>query len=171
MLWRLTVVFTVLSVLGFGGGNTIFPQMYRDVVDHYHWVTASEFARYFALGRLAPGPGTTMSALVGYKVAGFVGALVAAIATFLPAAIIVFGIAHLWDRFAEHPWRDPFARAMVPIVLGLTWIGVVFLGHGALDAAPSYAIMLGVAALSLWTRLNASLIVLLAGVAGIVFYR
>jgi chromate transporter len=171
MLWRLTVVFTVLSVLGFGGGNTIFPQMYRDVVDHYHWVSAAEFARYFALGRLAPGPGTTMSALIGYKVAGMVGAVVAAVTTFLPAALIVYGIAHLWDRFEEHPWRDVFARAMVPIVLGLSWVGVVFLGRGALDAPSAYVIAFGVAALSMLTRLNASLIVLLAGLVGVVLYR
>jgi chromate transporter len=171
MLWRLTVVFTVLSALGFGGGNTIFPQMYRDVVEQYHWVSAADFARDFALGRMAPGPGTTMSALIGYQVAGMVGAVIAAAAMFVPAAIVVYGLAYIWDHFEEHPWRDVFARAMVPIVLGLSWVGVVFLGHGALDVPSTYIIALVVAALALLTRLNVSLIVLLAGVAGAVIYR
>jgi len=36
--WQLVAVFAVLSVLGFGGGNAIVPQMYADVVTHHHWI-------------------------------------------------------------------------------------------------------------------------------------
>jgi chromate transporter len=58
---RMALVIATLSMLGFGGGNAVFPQLYTDSVDVYHWVTAAEFSRYFALARLAPGPGTTIT--------------------------------------------------------------------------------------------------------------
>jgi chromate transporter len=168
---RMALVIATLSMLGFGGGNAIFPQLYTDSVDVYHWVTAAEFSRYFALARLGPGPGTTITALIGYSVAGFPGAALAAFAMFFPAAIIVFAVVAIYDRFHDHPWRKIFARAMIPVVLGLTWVGVTLLSRGALETPLSYALAAGAAAAILWTRVNASLVILAAAVVGVVFLR
>ena len=168
---RMATVIATLSVLGFGGGNAIFPQLYTDSVDVYHWVTAAEFSRYFALARLGPGPGTTITALIGYAVGGLPGAALGAFAMFFPAAIVVFVIIAIYDRFHEHPWRKIFARAMIPVVLGLTWVGVTLLSRGALETPLSYALAAGAAATMIWTRVNASLVILAAAVVGAVFLR
>lgn len=53
-LTRLAIVFTVLSLLGFGGGNAIISQMHVDVVEKYHGITSVDVTRYYALGKLAP---------------------------------------------------------------------------------------------------------------------
>jgi chromate transporter len=169
--WQLIVVFGVLSALGFGGGNAIIPQMYADVVTQHHWVTSVEFSRFYALSRLAPGPAMTVSALIGYAVAGFTGASVAAVAMFLPAAVFVYVLAHAWDRFHDHPGRKIFARAMIPIVLGLSWVGAVILGRGALDGPATIVIALIAAGVMLRTKLNTALVVALAGVAGIFLFH
>ena len=166
----MTVIAT-LSVLGFGGGNAVFPQLYTDSVDVYHWVTAAEFSRYFALARLGPGPGTTITALIGYAVGGLPGAALGAFAMFFPAAVVVYAIIALYDRFHEHPWRKIFARALIPIVLGLTWVGVTLLSRGALDSPLTYAIAAAAAATMIWTRVNASLVILAAAVVGLVAFR
>ena len=171
MLWQLAGVFAVLSALGFGGGNAILPQMYADVVTHHHWLTATEFSRFFALSRLAPGPAMTVSALIGYTVAGFPGAIVASIAMFVPAAAIVFGLAQLWDRFRDHPWRRIFARAMIPIVLGLSWVGTIILGRGAIDGVATIVIALASTVVMLTTKVNTAVVILVAGVAGAVLFR
>lgn len=171
ILWQLAGVFGVLSALGFGGGNAILPQMYADVVTHHHWLTAPEFSRFFALSRLAPGPAMTVSALIGYTVAGFPGAIVAAIAMFVPAAAIVFVLAQAWDRFHDHPWRRIFARAMIPIVLGLSWVGTIILGRGAIDGPATIAIALVAAVVIVATKVNTAVVVLLAGIAGAVLFR
>ncbi|MDB5040662.1 MAG: chromate transporter, partial [Candidatus Eremiobacteraeota bacterium] len=133
-LARLALVFAILSLLGFGGGNAIIPQMHADVVERYHWITSAEFTQFFALGKLAPGPTTTMAALVGYAVRGALGALVATVAIFVPAAIVVYAVGHGWERLRGNPWRERFARAVAPIVLGLIWAGVATLARGAADA-------------------------------------
>jgi chromate transporter len=168
---RMMLVIATLSMLGFGGGNAVFPQLYTDSVDVYHWVTAAEFSRYFALARLGPGPGTTITALIGFAVGGLPGAALGAFAMFFPAALIVLGVSALYDRFHDHPWRKIFARAMIPIVLGLTWVGVTLLSRGALDSPITYAIAAGAAAAMIWTRVNASLVILAAAIVGLVAFR
>lgn len=170
-LGRLALVFTVLSLLGFGGGNAIIPQMHADVVDHYHWITSAEFTRFFALGRLAPGPTTTMAALVGFAVAGFAGAVVATIAVFVPAGVFVYGVEHVWGRLRGNPWRERFARAIKPVVLGLIWAGVVTLARGSLDGPLTIGLALVATILMLRTEWNQALLVLGAGVVGALVIR
>lgn len=168
---RLVIVIATLSVLGFGGGNAVWPQLYTDSVDVYHWITPDQFAKYFALARLGPGPGTTFTALIGLAVGGLGGAALAATAWFLPAGLVSLAVSELYDRFHDHPWRKIFARAMVPIVLGLTWVGAALLSRGALDSPLTYALAAAAAAAILWTRLNASLVILGAAIVGLIGLR
>jgi chromate transporter len=163
---QLAVVFTVLSLLGFGGGNAIIPQMHADVVDSSHWITSEEFTRFFGLAKLAPGPTTTMAALVGYAVKGFAGAAVATVAVFVPAGILVFAVGHTWNRFKGNPWRERFATAIKPVVLGLIWAGAVTLAHGAIDGWVTIGIAVVAIGIMLATNLNQALLVLCAGAIG-----
>lgn len=171
ILWRLAIIFTVLSLLGFGGGQVIIPQMHADVVNHYHWITSEQFTRFYGLARLAPGPTTTMAGLVGYAARGMLGAVVAAIAMFLPAGVLVYCCGRLYDRLHGNPWRDVFATAIAPVVLGLIWAGVVTLARGAIDGFATTAIAVVATLLMLRTSWNQSLIVLGAGVVGAIFLR
>jgi chromate transporter len=170
-LQRIALVFVVLSLLGFGGGNAIVPQMHRDVVDHYHWITSAQFTRFYGLGRLAPGPTTTMAALVGYAVAGIAGAIVATLAVFVPAGAVVYVAGLLWERHKAHPLRAQFSAAMKPVVLGLIWAGVVTLGRGALDDPKTIGIALIATIVMLRTEWNQALLVVGAGAIGAVFLR
>lgn len=171
ILGRLALVFAVLSLLGFGGGSAIIPQMHADAVDHYHWIGSADFSRFYALGRLAPGPTTTIAALIGYRVAGLAGASVAALAIFVPAGIVVFALGRLWERLHGHPWRDRFARGIAPVVLGLVWAGVATIGRGALDGPLTGVIALVAMVLMLRTKINQSLMILCAGVLGALILR
>ena len=170
-LRRLALVFAMLSLLGFGGGNAIIPQMHADAVDRYHWITSSDFARFYALGKLAPGPTTTMAALIGFAVRGAAGAIVATLAIFLPAGILVHVAGHWWERLSENPWRERTARALKPVVLGLIWAGVVTLSRGALGAPVTIALALIATVVLLRTDWNQSSIVLAAGFIGAIALR
>ena len=170
-LSRLALVFVVLSLLGFGGGNAIIPQMHADVVSRYHWISSEQFTRFYALGKLSPGPTTTMSALVGYAVAGLLGAVVATLAVFVPAGLLVYTAGRAWDRFHGDPLRDRFAAAIKPVVLGLVWAGVVTLARGATTSVPTIALALVATIVLLRTDWNQSLLVLCAGIVGAVAFR
>lgn len=171
MLWRLATTFAILSLLGFGGGKAIVPQMYADVVEKNHWITAAEFAKFFAISKLAPGPTTLMSGLIGFPVAGFVGAIVAVLAMYVPAALLVYAAGKIWDRFHQHAWRAGLARAMAPIMVGLVWSGAAAVGQGALTSVPTYAIAAAFTVLMLATRLSVPILMACAAVAGALLLR
>ncbi len=163
---RLAIVFTILSLLGFGGGTAIIPQMHADVVDKYHWITSADFARFFGLGKLSPGATTTMAALVGFAVAGASGAVVATLAVFVPSSALVYATGHVWNKLRGNPWRERVSRALKPVVLGLVWAGVYALGRGV-TGGPIALVMVAVATvLMLVTEWNQSVIVLVAGAVG-----
>jgi hypothetical protein len=75
-LLRLAGLFSLLSMLAFGGGAGVIPDMQRAAVDRYQWVTAGQFLDMFAISRAAPGPGSLIVVLIGLKVAGLLGAAV-----------------------------------------------------------------------------------------------
>ena len=58
-------VFAQLSVLAFGGGNAILPEMQHQVVNVHHWMTAEQFSSLFAMAQAAPGPNMMIIPLIG----------------------------------------------------------------------------------------------------------
>ena len=76
-LLTLASFFAVLSLFAIGGGNSAVPEMHRFSVDVQHWLTDRQFADTFALAQLTPGPNLIIVTLIGYHVAGVLGALVA----------------------------------------------------------------------------------------------
>lgn len=127
LLLALAAVFARLSLLAFGGGNAIIPEMQRIVVDQHHWLTAREFLDLFAITRATPGPGSTIVLLIGQKVAGLLGALVCAIAMYTPSCLVVYGSAHSWKIARKSSWIGTLERALSPIAIGLIFASVIVL--------------------------------------------
>ena len=119
ILLELGLYFAVLSLLSFGGMSSVLPEMQRYMVDVKGWMSATEFMQLFAVAQAAPGPNVLMSSLVGWKVAGFAGSLVALGAMCGPAAVLAWWVSDLWDRFRDSPWRKLIQRALGPLVVGL----------------------------------------------------
>jgi chromate transporter len=170
-LVRLAIAFGVLSILGFGGGKGIIPQMQEDAVKQFHWVTSEQFAQFYTIGKLVPGPTTVFGALVGYRAAGYVGAVVAAAALFLPSSVLMIFAGAAWRRFSASPWKDVISAGLAPIVIGLVWSSVLAIGKGTVKGPASVAIALIVTALTLRTTLSAPLLIALGAAGGIVLFR
>jgi chromate transporter len=118
-LLPLATVFATLSLLAFGGGNAVLPEMQRAIVVHHHWLTAPEFTALFGLAQAAPGPNLMIVTLLGWRLAGLPGALVTTLATFLPATALTIAALRLWDRHRTAPWRQTLQRALIPLTAGL----------------------------------------------------
>ena len=95
----LMLVLVPFSLVSLGGGPSIFAPLQHQTVDVWHWITAREFIDLFAIARTAPGPGAMLTTLIGWKVAGWSGALVATLALFGPASLLTYGVARVYDRF------------------------------------------------------------------------
>ena len=118
-LVALGLVFAPLSLLSFGGGNAVIADIAHQAIAVQGWTSEREFADLFALSRAAPGPGSMLAALIGWKAAGIPGALVATLAFYLPSAALVLVVVRLWGRWRGSRWHTAIERGMAPIAAGL----------------------------------------------------
>jgi chromate transporter len=162
--------FAILSIVSVGGMPSVMPEMQRIVVDVQGWMTAAEFTQVFAIAQAAPGPNVLVTALVGWKVAGIAGGLLALGAFCLPAGALAYTIGQLWDRFRDAPWRKAFQRALVPVTIGFVLSGGYLLGtpHGL--EWRSVLIMAASAAILFATKMNPLWILAGGGMLGAILF-
>jgi chromate transporter len=139
MLVELALYFMLLSLISVGGLPSVMPELQRYVVDVKGWITPQDFIQLFAVGQAAPGPNMLIASLIGWKVAGLGGALVALAAMCGPAAVLAWWVAEFWERFKDSPWRIAIQRAIAPIVVGLILSGGYIL---ATPGAPDWRLWL-----------------------------
>lgn len=102
---EIALQFFVLSLLSIGGANAVIPEIQRRVVETHHWMTNETFAQLFALSQAAPGPNVLIVSLVGWKVAGVLGGVIAMLAMCGPSSLFTYAVAHVWERWRSAPWR------------------------------------------------------------------
>jgi chromate transporter len=153
-LAALALIFTQLSLIAFGGGNTILPEMHRQVTEVHRWLTDADFAALFALAQAAPGPNMMVVPLIGWHVAGLAGMLVSTVAIFGPSSILTAVALRLWRRFKDNSWRRTVQAGLVPISVGLVAASAVLIVRAADRTWILVAISAGVALVAAKTRLH-----------------
>ena len=165
-LLALLLVFAPLSLVSLGGGPSIFAEMQRQAVDVYGWLTDAEFVELFAISRAAPGPGSLIAALIGWKAAGFIGALVAALGLYVPSSLLVCAVGVLGRRYAASPVRAAIERGLAPVAVGLIFAGALTLLQAS-EAGIAGVVTTVLATLALLHPKGSPYLVL--GAAGLVF--
>ena len=166
ILVKLGLFFGVLSFLTFGGVSSVVPEMQRYVVEENGWITATDFMQLFAVAQSAPGPNVLISSLVGFRVAGFAGSLVALAAICLPAGVLAWWVFELLDRYRDSPWRSIIQKSLAPLVVGLIGAGGYII---ATPGAPDWRLWLiaaASAAAMVASKVNPLWIMAAGGVAG-----
>jgi chromate transporter len=167
-LWQLALFFMKVGAFTFGGGITILAFVQEQVVNQFHWLTPQEFLDGLALGQLTPGPIVMLAAYVGYRLAGFGGAIVSACAVFLPAFVLMLSIVPMLERFRKLVWIKAAMKGVTSAVIGVLVISLArLLPHAAPDAFTLALLGLTVAAMVLW-RLSPLPLMLGGSVAGLV---
>lgn len=119
ILFEIGRQFAVLSLLAFGGVNTVIPEMHREVVVLHHWMSDADFVALFALSQAAPGPNFMISTLVGWKAAGIPGAILATLAMCGPSCFLAYWVVKFWDRYRETRLRKAVSVGLAPVTVGL----------------------------------------------------
>ncbi|MFM0321888.1 chromate transporter [Caballeronia glebae] len=153
-LLSLAEIFSQLSLLAFGGGNSILPEMQRQVVQVHEWMSKADFSALFALAQAAPGPNMMVVTLIGWHVAGWPGVLVTSLAKFGPSSLITMAALHAWERFKEHPWRRFIQLGLVPITAGLVAASALLIAEASDETWVLALITALVALISYRTRLH-----------------
>ena len=142
-LLHLAGLFGLLSVLAVGGAAGVIPEMQHAAVSVYHWMTAAQFLAMFAISRAAPGPGSLIVVLIGRQAAGWPGAVVAALAMFVPSSTLAYLAARFWRRGDGPPgWRGWVERALAPVAVWLTIASGLALIRGTEHSPAAYAVTL-----------------------------
>ncbi len=92
-----------LSTFTFGGGYVIVTLMKQKFVDELHWIEEDEMLDLVAIAQSAPGAIAVNGAIVvGYKLAGVLGALVAIMATIIPPFFVITVISYFYELFRDN---------------------------------------------------------------------
>lgn len=124
---ELSLIFFKMGTVIFGGGFAAIPFLQHEVVQLRGWLTMPEFIDAVALGQMTPGPVAIMATFIGFKVLGIPGALIATIGTFLPSALMLLGLIHLYNRIKQNPWAQAFLTGVMPAVCGLLFVSTIFI--------------------------------------------
>ena len=103
VLWKLFVSTLYLSTFTFGGGYVIVTLMKQKFVDELHWIEEDEMLDLIAIAQSAPGAIAVNGAIVvGYKLAGLAGTLVAIVATIIPPFVIITVISYFYELLRDN---------------------------------------------------------------------
>jgi chromate transporter len=165
-LLHLIVVFGSLSLLSFGGTNTVLPEMHRQAVSVQHWLTDLQFASVYAISQASPGPSSLIVSLVGLKAAGWIGALVAVVAMFIPSAALTYVASLAWERFRDAKWRIAAEKGLAPITVGLLLASTLVITRAADHGSSAFILTGATTILLVVTRVNPLFIMAAAGIFG-----
>jgi chromate transporter len=153
-LLTLAGYFALLSLFAIGGANAALPEMHRLAVEVMHWMSDRQFADMYAIAQVTPGPNVIVVTLIGYHVAGILGALVATLAMCGPTCIFAFFVGHVWARFKDAPWRMVIQAALVPVSIGLIGASAVVVARAAAQSWIAVAVTGATALATYRMRMN-----------------
>ncbi len=157
-------VFVPLSLLSVGGGAAVLPEMHRQAVLQYHWITEAQFVADYAISRMSPGPGSLIVTLIGFQAAGFLGAVLATVGIFLPSSVLMYGLVRVWSRHRGAPWQKAMERGLAPIAAGLILASCLTLLRAAAGGWLVWVVAIG-ASLLVYFELAGGLVMVGGGAA------
>lgn len=123
--------FLKIGAFTFGGGYAMIPLIENEVIDRKKWIGRDEFLELLTLAQSAPGPiSLNTSVFVGYKVAGYRGAVSAVMGAILPSFVIILLIAVYLADFRSNRYVDAAFKGMRPAVVALIAAPVINLARG-----------------------------------------
>lgn len=166
---QLLLSFMKIGVVTFGGGYAMIPIIENETSKRRKWISEEDLIDVVALSESTPGPIAICAAsFIGFKTAGFIGAMMATLGVILPSFVIIYLISLLLTNFAD---LDVVKYAFTGIragVLALIIKAVVSMFKKAPHNVIAYAIMAVSFALVVLFSTNVLVIILSSAVIGIV---
>jgi chromate transporter len=167
-LWQIAWFFTKAGAFVFGSGLAIVPFLYGGVVKEYGWLNEQQFLDAVAVAMITPGPVVITVGFIGYLVAGFWGAVVAAAATFLPCYLFTVIPAPYFKKYGKHPAIKAFVDGVTAAAIGAIAGAVLVLGKRTLNDIPTVIIALSTVGILLkFKKLQEPIIIAGAALVGI----
>ena len=172
LLGKIFLYFAEAGSFVFGSGLAIVPFLYGGVVKDFHWLTDKQFLDAVAVAMITPGPVVITTGFIGYVVAGFYGAVTAALGTFLPCYLFTILPAPYFKKYGKLPGIAAFVKGVTVAATGAIAGSVIVLGRRSLTDIPTVVIALISFGL-LWhfkKKVPEPVLVLVAAAIGLILY-
>ena len=160
-----------LSAFTFGGGYVIVTLLKKKFVDQYHWIEENEMLDLVAIAQSSPGAIAVNGAIVvGYKLAGMLGAIVAIIATIIPPFVIIAVISVFYaafrDNFLVSKMLEGMQAGVGAVIASVVWqMGTDVVRS---KSPASILILAGAFAADCFFKVNVVIVVLVCALLGVV---
>jgi chromate transporter len=152
----------------FGSGLAIVPFLHGGVVKEFGWLNEQQFIDAVAVAMITPGPVVITVGFIGYLVAGFPGACVAALATFLPCYLFTVALAPSFKKIAKNASIKAFVEGITAAVIGALVGSVIIIGfRSIIDIPTSLIAVASVLALLFIKKIHEPYIIGLAAIIGL----
>lgn len=171
LLTQIGLFFAKAGTFVFGSGLAIVPFLYAGTVTEHHWLTDRQFVDAVAVAMITPGPVVITTGFIGYLVAGLPGAVMAAVATFLPCYLITIVSAPHFKKWGKNPSVIAFVDGITAAAIGAIAGSVVVIAQRSVSDIPTALLAVGATAL-LWKfkKIPEPLLVIGAALIGLAIY-
>lgn len=167
-LAKIAIFFAKAGAFVFGSGLAIVPFLHAGVVTENHWLTEQQFVDAVAVAMITPGPVVITVGFIGYLVAGFPGASVAALATFLPCYLFTVIPAPYFKKIAKNKPIKAFVEGITAAVVGALVGAVIVIATRSITDIPTALIAIAtIFALIYIKKIQEPYVIAIAAVLGI----
>ncbi|MBN2897146.1 MAG: chromate transporter [Clostridia bacterium] len=168
---ELFLTFFKIGAFSFGGGYVMIPFIQREIVGAHQWLSADEFIDVLAISQVTPGPiATNSSTYVGYKVAGFVGALSGTIGVIGAAFLLALFISKRFEKVKHLPQVKLMFKGLRPAVLGLIFSAGISVGVATVTSYKELAIAVFSFVGIVKFKIHPIVIIAVAGCVGLILF-
>jgi chromate transporter len=170
-LWNIALFFAKAGTFVFGSGLAIVPFLYSGVVHDFGWLTERQFLDAVAVAMITPGPVVITVGFIGYLVAGFSGASIAAVGVFLPCYLFTVIPAPYFKKYGKRADIAAFVEGITAAAIGALSGAVVVIAGRSIKDIPTIIIALVTLGI-LWKtkKVPEPFLILVAAVIGLVIY-
>ena len=156
-----------IGLIFVGGGYVLIPLLNHIMVEQYRWLTLRQFLDGLALSQLTPGPLAMLATFTGFRAGGFPGAFVATVFIFLPCVVLMLIVGRNYDRLKKIDIISSTLDGLLPAVVGLVAAAAWNLGVSSLSGLKEFLILAVGFAIFKWTKVTPMVVILGAGVVGL----
>lgn len=133
-----------IGCISFGGPAGQIAILHREVVETHRWVDDAEFARALNFCMLLPGPEALQLAIyLGWRMHGIAGGIVAGLAFFVPAAVLLLALSYVYAAHGELAPVAAVLSGLKAVVVALVAQALVRIGGRALRGPVHWALAVG----------------------------
>lgn len=171
LLIQIGLFFAKAGAFVFGSGLAIVPFLYGGTVTEHQWLTEKQFVDAVAVAMITPGPVVITVGFIGYLIAGFTGASVAALATFIPCYLFTVIPAPYFKKYGKLPGVVAFVDGITAAAIGaITGSVVVIAKRSIIDIPTALIALLTVVLLWRYKKLQEPIVIVAAALVGLVLY-